>query len=58
VECGLSPEVINARLYALFTVALRKRGMPREAEGGAGKQIQGPHELKQPLVRQGHPVFF
>jgi len=57
VECDLSPEVINARLCA-FTVALRKRGMPREAEGGAGKQIQGPRELKQPLVRQVHPVSF
>ncbi|GEM_PF-2904865 len=40
MECGLSPEVINAELCA-STVALRKR--PREAEGGAGKQIQeGP----------------
>jgi len=55
VKCGLSPGVINAKLCA-FTVALRKR--PREAEGGAGKQIQGPRELKQPLVRQVHPVSF
>jgi len=57
VECDLSPEVINARLCAL-TVALRKRGMPREAEGGAGKQIQGAPRAETAASPPGAPRFF
>ena len=55
VECGLSPEVINAKLCA-FTVALRKR--PREAEGGVGKQIQGAPRAETAASPPGAPRFF
>ena len=55
VECGLSPEVINAKLCA-FTVALRKR--PREAEGGSGKQIQGAPRAETAASPPGAPRFF
>lgn len=57
MEYGLSPKVINARLYALFMGVLHKRDMPKEEKEKAVELInefrrqlgRRPYELKRPL---------
>jgi nucleoside-diphosphate-sugar epimerase len=57
MEYGVSPKVINARLYALFMGVLKKKDMPREEKIKAIELINKfreelgwkPYELKQPL---------
>jgi Ca2+-binding EF-hand superfamily protein len=57
MEYGVSPKVINARLYALFMGVLKKKDMPREEKIKAIELINKfreelgwkPYEPKQPL---------
>lgn len=57
MEYGLSPKVINARLYALFMGVLKKKDMPREEKLKSIELINKfreelgwkPYELKKPL---------
>ncbi|MEL9991441.1 MAG: ATP cone domain-containing protein [Thermoproteus sp.] len=57
MEYGLSPKVVNARLYALFMGVLKKKDMPVEEKRKAIELINKfreelgwkPYELKRPL---------
>ncbi|WP_053240235.1 hypothetical protein [Pyrobaculum islandicum] len=57
MDYGLSPKVINARLYALFMGVLHKKDMPKEEKEKAIELINEfrkqlgwkPYELKKPL---------
>jgi hypothetical protein len=54
---GLSPKIVNARLYALFMGVLRKKDMPKEEKMKSIELINNfrkemgwkPYELKQPI---------
>ncbi|AEA11668.1 ATP-cone domain protein [Thermoproteus uzoniensis 768-20] len=57
MEYGLSPKVVNARLYALFMGVLKKKDMPPEEKRKAVELINKfreelgwkPYELKRPI---------
>jgi len=57
MKYGLSPKIVNDRLYALFMGVLRKKDMPKEEKMKSIELINNfrkemgwkPYELKQPI---------